>query len=75
MTFEELRGENTLTIVGTVGPMLREIDRATGGGSALEKAYRREALSGDYENVLAVTERYGRRYLPETLGLTPEAQP
>lgn len=64
-TLADLRGENALTIVGTIGSLLRQVDRAV--GTEHEKAYRAEALSGDYAHVCEVSERYALQFLATTL--------
>jgi hypothetical protein len=65
ITLADLYGLNALTIVGTIGRLLKQMDREA--GTDLEKPYRAEAMSGDYAHLCEVSERYAVMYLTDTL--------
>ncbi|MGB9376391.1 MAG: hypothetical protein WCB04_02650 [Mycobacteriales bacterium] len=70
VTWDDLDGDNAFTVLGTIGGLLKRLDRATGGAHAA--AYQAEATAGDYEHLLAVSHRYALAHLAVTLAVPQE---
>jgi hypothetical protein len=69
LTLADMRGENALSIIATMDRLLRRLVRESGAEQlkSMPECYRTEAMSGDYEHLCAVTERYALQYLATTL--------
>lgn len=73
-TWNDLEGENAEVIMGTISPLLRQLERESGNPqlAGLRDRYRQEAMSGDYENLLDVSHRYAYEHLRTTLRVPRE---
>ncbi len=70
-TWQDLEGENAFTVLGTIGGLLRQLDREA--GTSLAAAYEAEATDGDYEHLLDVSHAYAYEHLRTTLQV-PESR-
>lgn len=75
-TWNELEGENAGRVLGTIGPLLRQLERESGNPElvGLRDRYRAEAMSGDYEHLMDVSHEYAYEHLRTTLAV-PEERP
>jgi hypothetical protein len=71
-TWEDLEGENAGVVMGTIAPLLRQIERTVPELAGLRDRYRQEAMSGDYENLMDVSHRYAYQHLQTTLHVPRE---
>lgn len=67
LTLQDLEGENALVIVGTVGRLLRQLDREN--GTNLREEYEKKAMSGDYDHLWDTTVEYADQWLALTLSV------
>ena len=70
----DLEDENALLVVGTISRLLRTLAREGGNPTlaGIDKRYRDEAMSGDYEHLMDVSHRYAFEHLRETLNVPEE---
>ena len=72
-TWDDLEGENAFQVMGTIGRLLRQLERGVPELDGLRARYIAEATAaGGYEGLMDVSHRYAREYLQTTLHVPAE---